>query len=84
MTVGSDQGDIITMTCESQLSLLQRSRNLMFTNTWQQSRYSGDKFFNLLAFIEGVKVEWKGKGGVIGAGDIDLSQPSRGPGRYRH
>lgn len=82
VSVGSDQGDMITMTCESQLSLLQRSRNLMFTNTWQQSRYSGDKFFNLLAFVEGVKVNWKGKGSTITSGDIDLSQP-RGPGNYR-
>ncbi len=83
VSVGSDQGDMITMTCESQLSLLQRSRNLMFTNTWQQSRYSGDKFFNLLAFVEGVKVNWKGKGSTITSGDIDLSQP-RGPGNYRN
>ena len=83
VSVGSDQGDMITMTCESQLSLLQRSRNLMFTNTWQQSRYSGDKFFNLLAFVEGVKVNWKGKGSAITSGDIDLAQP-RGPGNYRH
>jgi len=83
VSVGSDQGDMITMTCESQLSLLQRSRNLMFTNTWQQSRYNGDKFFNLLAFVEGVKVNWKGKGSTITSGDIDLSQP-RGPGNYRH
>tara|TARA_B110000495_G_C22909234_1_gene530881 strand:- start:880 stop:1047 length:168 start_codon:yes stop_codon:yes gene_type:complete len=54
----------------------------MFTNTWQQSRYSGDKFFNLLAFVEGVKVNWKGKDSTITSGDIDLSQP-RGPGKYR-
>jgi len=83
VNVGSDQGDVITMTCESQLSLLQRSRNLMFTNTWQQSRYTGDKFFNLLAFVEGVKITWKGKASAIAPGDIDLAQP-KGPETYRH
>lgn len=83
VSVGSDSGDLITMNCESHLALLQRSRNLMFTNTWQQSRYSGDKFFNLLPFIEGVKVSWKGKNAAMSGTDLDLSTP-RGPGNYRH
>jgi hypothetical protein len=55
MTVGADGGDAIQLVAESELSRFNKSLNLMYTNTAQQERSTGDLFFNFLHRIEGAK-----------------------------
>ena len=74
--VGTDSGDSITLVCESHLAQFDRSRGLLYTNAWQQSRLSsafdGDLFFSHMQDIEGAKYQWRGPKtpGVDGA-DVD-------------
>jgi len=58
MTVGADGGDAIQLVAESELSRFNKSLNLMYTNTAQQERSTGDLFFNFLHRIEGAKINW--------------------------
>jgi hypothetical protein len=83
ITAGAQGGDVIKIQCESELERFARSRNLMFTNAWQQSRYSNDKFFNLVHLIDGVKIRWKQSGTFVGGGAIDTPTP-KPPQHYRH
>lgn len=88
LTVGADGGDKISIQCESSLSLFARSRNLVFSNAWQQERYpdvdgqgTPDRFFNLLHLIEGVKIGWKQQASLPGTGAVDAPErkpPQRG------
>lgn len=75
VTVGSSGGDAIKIQCESELARFARSRNLMFSNVWQQSRHSTDKFFNLVHLIDGVKIGWKQTGSLPGGAGIDQREP---------
>jgi len=45
-SVGADGGDTLVLNCESELAMFERSRNLLFTNSSQQTISSGDTFFN--------------------------------------
>lgn len=83
ITAGAQGGDAIKIQCESELARFGRSRNLMFTNAWQQSRYTDDKFFNLVHLIDGVKLRWKQSGTFVGGGSIDQPTP-KPPQHYRH
>ncbi len=74
MTVGADGGDAIQLVAESELSRFNKSLNLMYTNTAQQERSSGDLFFNFLHRIEGAKINWGSRtpgGSNLGAPVID-------------
>ena len=77
MTVGADGGDAIQLVAESELSRFNKSLNLMYTNTAQQERSTGDLFFNFLHRIEGAKINWGARlpgGNSLGAPVIDLDQ----------
>ena len=74
MTVGADGGDAIQLVAESELSRFNKSLNLMYTNTAQQERSTGDLFFNFLHRIEGAKINWgsrKPGSSTLGAPVID-------------
>jgi hypothetical protein len=74
MTVGADGGDAIQLVAESELSRFNKSLNLMYTNTAQQERSTGDLFFNFLHRIEGAKINWGSRtpgGSNLGAPVID-------------
>lgn len=58
VSVGNESGDAIQLTCESELSRFDKSRNLMYTNVGQQKRFSGDLFFNHIHLIDGLKINW--------------------------
>lgn len=84
--VGTDQGDSITLVCESHLAQFERNRGLLYTNAWQQSRldeaFDGDLFFSHMQDIEGAKYQWRGpnKTGVSGfdAGSTNPTRQGRG------
>ena len=74
MSVGADGGDAIQLVAESELSRFNKSLNLMYTNTAQQERSTGDLFFNFLHKIEGAKINWgsrKPGSAGLGAPKID-------------
>ncbi len=81
-SVGAEGGDSLVLNCESELAMFERSRNLLFTNSSQQTISSGDTFFNQLQDMEDLTLAWGNRGSrVTGKGpgfdsapfdDIDL------------
>ena len=81
-SVGADGGDTLVLNCESELAMFERSRNLLFTNSSQQTISSGDTFFNQLQDMEDLTLAWGNRGSRITGGgpgfdgapfdDIDL------------
>jgi hypothetical protein len=60
LSVGSDGGDAIQLTCESELSMFDRSANLRFTDQMQQNQHSGDVFFEFLpAIADNPAIRWR-------------------------
>ena len=80
MTVGADGGDAIQLVAESELSRFNKSLNLMYTNTAQQERSTGDLFFNFLHRIEGAKINW----GSRKPGSSTLGAPVIDPDDYKN
>lgn len=80
MSVGADGGDAIQLVAESELSRFNKSLNLMYTNTAQQERSTGDLFFNFLHRIEGAKVNW----GARKPGSAGLGAPVIDPNDYKN
>lgn len=80
MTLGADGGDAIQLVAESELSRFNKSLNLMYTNTAQQERSSGDLFFNFLHRIEGAKINW----GARKPGSAGLGAPVIDPKDYEN
>ena len=80
MTVGADGGDAIQLVAESELSRFNKSLNLMYTNTAQQERSTGDLFFNFLHRIEGAKINW----GSRKPGSAGLGAPVIDPKDYEN
>jgi hypothetical protein len=80
MTVGADGGDAIQLVAESELSRFNKSLNLMYTNTAQQERSSGDLFFNFLHRIDGAKINW----GSRTPGSSTLGAPVIDPDDYKN
>ena len=80
MTVGADGGDAIQLVAESELSRFNKSLNLMYTNTAQQERSTGDLFFNFLHRIEGAKINW----GSRTPGSSNLGAPVIDPKDYEN
>ena len=79
VTVGHDgpAGDIISMTCESELSKFDRSSSRRFTNEQQQADYAGDKIFSAMHLIAGAKIRWRNAGtsGLGGVPDTHGGNP---------
>ena len=79
VTVGAqgETGDLISMTCESELSKFDRSSSRRFTNEQLQADYSGDKLFSAMHLIEGAKVRWRNgnASGVAGVPDTHGGNP---------
>ncbi len=80
-SVGAEGGDSLVLNCESELAMFERSRNLLFTNSSQQTISTGDTFFNQLQDMEDLTLAWGNKGSRIAGGpgfdsapfdDIDL------------
>jgi len=61
----SESGDIISLTCESELALFERSSNQKYTNQMLQGKYSGDLFYEFLPDIDGAKIQWRGDSNSI-------------------
>jgi hypothetical protein len=80
MTLGADGGDAIQLVAESELSRFNKSLNLMYTNTAQQERSTGDLFFNFLHKIEGAKINW----GARKPGSAGLGAPVIDPKDYEN
>lgn len=64
-SVGADGGDTLVLNCESELAMFERSRNLLFTNSSQQTISSGDTFFNQLQDMEDLTLAWGNRGSRI-------------------
>jgi hypothetical protein len=60
LSVGSDGGDSIQLTCESELSMFDRSANLRYTDQFQQDQHTGDVFFEFLpAIADNPAIRWR-------------------------
>lgn len=55
-----EAGDSVTLTCESELALLDRSSNLKYTDIQLQSEYPGDKGLEYLEQMEDARPVWRG------------------------
>ena len=64
-SVGAEGGDTLVLNCESELAMFERSRNLLFTNSGQQTISSGDTFFNQLQDMQDLTLSWGNKGSRI-------------------
>ena len=60
MTVGSEESDLISMTCESELANFERASHRKYTNEQLQSDYSGDLFLSAISEVGGAKIRWRG------------------------
>jgi len=58
LTLGAQGGDAIQLTAESELARFEKSSNLKYTHSQQQSDHSGDRLFEFMASIEGAKIRW--------------------------
>ena len=58
VSVGAEGGDVISLTAESELARFDKASNLRYTDTQQQSEFSGDIAFEFMADIEGAKIRW--------------------------
>lgn len=58
VSVGASSGDVISLTAESELARFDKASNLRYTDTQQQSDFSGDLAFEFMADIEGAKIRW--------------------------
>jgi hypothetical protein len=69
MSVGASGGDVVQLVCESSLARFDKSRNVMYTNANQQSRFTGDLFFSHIQNVAGVKIGWGSARGGNGPAD---------------
>jgi hypothetical protein len=58
LTAGAGGGDQISLQCESELSIFDKSSNIKYTSQQLQRDYAGDLFFDFLPSIEGAKIQW--------------------------
>ena len=58
LSIGADGGDTVQLIAESELAIFDKSNDLMYTNTSQQNRYSGDLFFNFIHKVPDQKIRW--------------------------
>jgi hypothetical protein len=69
VSLGSDNGDDISLVAESELAKFDRASNLKYTDANQQAVHSGDLFFGFLKDIEGAKIQWGAAGTSSTAGN---------------
>lgn len=69
VSLGSDNGDDISLVAESELAKFDRASNLKYTDANQQAAYNGDLFFGFLKDIEGAKIQWGSAGVASTAGN---------------
>ena len=83
LSVGSDGGDSIQLTCESELSMFDRSANLRYTDQFQQDQHTGDVFFEFLpAIADNPAIRWRNPNSdnLVGKNAKDpLDIPDRDP-----
>ena len=75
LSIGADGGDTVQLIAESELAIFDKSNDLMYTNTSQQNRYSGDLFFNFIHKIPDQKIKWGQSGLGSSPPDIDDFNP---------
>ena len=75
-TVSQGGDNTITLTCESDLSVLGESDNSRYSDEDQVERYSGDRAFEYVVAMKNVKLQWGGRtitrGGGFNANDQDF------------
>ena len=60
LSVGADGGDVIQLTCESELAEFDRSPGLRYTDQFQQKLHTGDLFFEFLpAIADNPAIKWR-------------------------
>lgn len=67
-SVGASGGDTLVLSCESELAMFERSRNLLFTNSSQQlisTNTPPDTFFNQLQDMEDLTLAWGNRGSRV-------------------
>lgn len=79
--LGGQQGDTIRVNAESELAAFDRSANLIYTNSAQQEKSTGDTFFTHLQEMEDITLDWglkkSGAGFYEDDRDKDIAQPMR-------
>ena len=82
VSCGADGGDIISMTCESELANFERASHRKYTNEQLQADYPGDLFFSAMAQIQGAKLRWRGRTvhDLPGENTNPSETPGEGPG----
>lgn len=65
-TVAKSSGDAIVIECESELALLDRASNLIYSDAKLQQEYSGDLFFEFLPQMENAQPPWRVPGATGG------------------
>lgn len=81
LVTGTQGSNSIRLTCESEMSKIERSADLKYTHVQQQRVNPNDLFFEYLHEIQGVKIQWKdmssGNLGVGRSGSGDPAPPGR-------
>lgn len=82
VSLGADDGDVISLVAESELTIFDKSSNLKYTHAQQQKEHSGDLFFEFMTGIDGAKIRWGSaeSDGVAGStNDIRITSTNEGP-----
>lgn len=58
LSVGAESGDVIQLTCESELARFDKASNRKYTDSQQQNDFASDVAFEFMAQIEGAKIRW--------------------------
>lgn len=80
VTLGEENA--IAVTCESELSMFERSNGRVYSDADLQAEYSGDLWFEYLPSMTNAKIIWRGKGDATnfgGPGDGSTYDPYRDP-----
>jgi hypothetical protein len=55
-----EAGDSVTLTCESEAAVIERPRNVRYTEAQLQAEYAGDLGLQYLALMPDAKPQWRG------------------------
>lgn len=58
LSVGAESGDVIQLTCESELARFDKASNRKYTDSQQQNDFASDLAFEFMSQIEGAKIRW--------------------------
>ena len=72
VSIGAEGGDVIQLTCESELARFDKASNRKYTDSQLQNDFAGDLAFEFMSEIEGAKIRWgdENSQNVTGAGAI--------------